>query len=755
MFNWFKKAAPAANGGAGPRPAAAEQTEALRLEGNAFLDRGDPSAAAQCYRAWAALDLASISARVNLAYVLIEQNLGEQARQPLEEALRIDPRNPDALYMLAGVSKAAGQTREAINLCERAIDARPTFDVAYVDACRACLESGDPARAIALLRRGQTLRPLTADLHLLLGNILLREHAVEPAVESYTQALLLEPDRAEAHANIAQALRAAGRLDAALVHMQRLTELQPRNADVQVDCGVVLQSLGRHDEAVVRYRRALAVEPRNVRALTSLGTALAALDRHGDALDHYQRAVAIDSTCAAGHAGVAVELHGQGRTAEALQSFRRAVEAGPDHIEAHSSLLFLLSFVADAPSYLAEARRYGAKVTAQAQARVLAPPLAPLSARSALGLPLRIGIVSGDLRDHPVASFLEGMLRSLDPRRVSVFAYVTQALEDAVTVRLRRGCASWVSLVGMDDDAATRRIHTDALHVLIDLAGHTAHNRLALFASRLAPVQASWLGYFASTGVPGVDYVLADLASVPEAARAHFSERVWYLPQTRLCFTPPAESLGLPATGLPAARNGHITFGCFQSLSKINDDVLVAWSRVLVAVPGSRLRVQAGRLGSSEASAALSARMKRAGIAVERVSLMPAAPKLRYLEAYGEVDVLLDTFPYPGGTTTCEALWMGVPTLTLEGSTMLSRQGASMQRSVGLDDWVATDVDDYVERALRLTADIQVLARQRSGVREQVRCSALFDADKFARAFESALEGMWADTVARAAPTSA
>ena len=751
MFNWFKKAAPAANGVAGPHPTVAEQGEALRLEGNAFLERGNLNAAAQCYSAWAALDTGSISARVNLAYVLIEQTLGEQARQPLQEALLIDPREPDALYMLAGVSKAAGQTGAAIDLYERAIHARPSLDVAYVDACRACLESGDPARAIGLLRHGQTLRPLTADLHLLLGNILLRERAVEPAVESYTQALLLEPDRAEAHANIAQALRAVGRLDAALVHMQRLTELQPLNTDAQVDCGVVLQSLGRHNEAVVRYRRALVDEPRNVRALTSLGTALAALDRHGDALDHYQRAVAIDSTCAAGHAGVAVELHGQGRTAEALQSFRRAVEAGPDHIEAHSSMLFLLSFVADAQSYLDEARRYGAKVTAQAPA--LGPPLAALSALSALDLPLRIGIVSGDLRDHPVASFLEGVLRSLDPRRVSVFAYVTHALEDEVTVRLRRCCTSWVSLAGMDDDAAARRIHADALHALIDLAGHTAHNRLSLFASRLAPVQVSWLGYFASTGVPGVDYVLADLASVPEAARAHFSERVWYLPQTRLCFTPPAQSLGLLATGLPAARNGHGTVGCFQSLSKINDDVLVAWSRVLAAAPGSRLRVQAGRLGSPEAQAALSARMKRAGIAAERVSLMPAAPKLRYLEAYGEVDVLLDTFPYPGGTTTCEALWMGVPTLTLEGSTMLSRQGASMLRSVGLDDWVATDVDDYVERALRLTADIQVLARLRSGLREQVRCSALFDPDRFARAFESALEGMWADTVARAAPT--
>jgi protein O-GlcNAc transferase len=746
MFNWFKKAAPAANGVTGPQPTAAAQGETLRAEGNTFLDQGNLGAAAQSYRRWAALDPESISARINFAYALIEQGLAAEARQALHEALVIDPHDADALYMMAGVSQADGHVGEAINLYERAIHARPNLDVAYRDACRSCLESGDPARAISLLRYGLQLRPRSADLHLLLGNILLRERSIEPAVESYTQALSLEPDRAEAHANIAHALRAAGRLDAALVHMQRLVELQPFNTEAQVDCGVVLQSLGRVDEAVDRYRRVVAAEPRNVRALTSLGTALSALGHHRDALDHYRRAVTIDSTCAAGHAGVAVELHGQGCTAEALESFRRAVQAGPDHIEAHSSMLFLLSFVEDAQSYLDEARRYGAKVTARAHA--LGPPLAALSA---LELPLRIGMVSGDLRDHPVASFLEGVLRNLDPRRVSVFVYVTHALEDDVTVRLRSCCTAWVSIVGMDDDAAARRIHADGLHALIDLAGHTAHNRLSLLASRLAPVQVSWLGYFASTGVPGVDFVLTDVASVPEASQAHFSERVWYLPQTRLCFTPPTESEGLTPAALPAAQNGHVTFGCFQSLSKVNDDVLAAWSRVLAAVPSSRLRVQAGQLGRPEGREALSARMSRAGIAVERVSLMPGAPKSQYLAAYSEVDVLLDTFPYPGGTTTCEALWMGVPTLTLEGSTMLSRQGASMLRSVGLDNWVATDIDDYVERAARLTADLKGLARLRAGLREQVRPSALFDAGRFARAFESAFESMWADAVGRAA----
>jgi predicted O-linked N-acetylglucosamine transferase (SPINDLY family) len=264
-----------------------------------------------------------------------------------------------------------------------------------------------------------------------------------------------------------------------------------------------------------------------------------------------------------------------------------------------------------------------------------------------------------------------------------------------------------------------------------------------VFARRPAPVQASWLGYFATTGVEQMDYLIADRTSVPPPLRAHFCERVWYLPDSRLCFTPPRTDL--PVAALPALRRGHVTFGCFQALAKVNDEVLRLWSRILAACGGSRLRLQAASLADSGTATAFLGRIRACGIDPGRVELVGAMPRGDYLAAHAEVDFLLDTFPYPGGTTTCEALWMGVPTVSLAGGTMLARQGASLLNAAGLSGWVADTPDDYVALACAKAGDVPQLAELRAGLREQVRISPLADADRFAGHLEAALWGVWRD----------
>jgi predicted O-linked N-acetylglucosamine transferase (SPINDLY family) len=293
----------------------------------------------------------------------------------------------------------------------------------------------------------------------------------------------------------------------------------------------------------------------------------------------------------------------------------------------------------------------------------------------------------------------------------------------------------------LNDEAVARLIHADGIHILLDLSGHTAKNRLPVFAWKPAPVQATWLGYFASTGVAEMDYVLADETGVPDHQRANFSETVWYLPDTRLCFTPP--DTDLPVASLPSLGKGYLTFGCFQNFAKLGDEVLAVWGRIFTALPNARLRLASKQLGDATVAAQLSLRLQQQGIAAARVTMHGAVPRRAYLEAHAEVDVLLDTFPYPGGTTTCEALWMGVPTLTLAGNTLLARQGASLLTAAGLPDWIATREADYVDKAIRLSGDLPKLAALRAGLREQVSTSPLFDAPRFARHFEDALWGMW------------
>jgi predicted O-linked N-acetylglucosamine transferase (SPINDLY family) len=322
-----------------------------------------------------------------------------------------------------------------------------------------------------------------------------------------------------------------------------------------------------------------------------------------------------------------------------------------------------------------------------------------------------------------------------------VFAYPTHHHGDALTDRLRAHCAGWTLLYGHSDAAAARLIHADGIHVLIDLSGHTAHNRLPVFGYKPAPVQVTWLGYFATTGVAEIDYLLADPVSVPPAHQSHFSEAIWYLPDSRLCFTPPAAEM--PVTPLPALANGFVTFGNFQNLAKLNDAVLSLWARVLTALPNARLRLQNKQLADAEVRQQLGQRLQRVGIGVDRVTMHGPQPREAYLAAHGEVDLILDTFPFPGGTTTCESLWMGVPTLTLAGDRLIGRQGASLLAAAGLSDWIAPDPEQFVVQAVARANDLPALAALRTGLRAQVLASPLFDAPGFATNFASALWAMW------------
>ncbi|HXA47994.1 MAG TPA: hypothetical protein VNW52_10220 [Burkholderiaceae bacterium] len=279
------------------------------------------------------------------------------------------------------------------------------------------------------------------------------------------------------------------------------------------------------------------------------------------------------------------------------------------------------------------------------------------------------------------------------------------------------------------------------MDVLIDLSGHTAHNRLPVFAWKPAPVQVTWLGYFATTGVESIDYLIADPWTLPTSKESQFTEEIWRLPETRLCFTAPEADVKV--SSLPATSSGVITFGCFNNLSKMNDAVVAVWAAILRAVPDSRLFLKSGQLSDISNHPQLIERFSIHGIDAERLILRGQSSRLDYLVAYHDVDLALDPFPYTGGTTTAEALWMGIPVLTLAGDNFLARQGVGLVMNAGLPDWIATDTDDYVNKAVQHAGNLRRLATLRSGLRKQVMDSPLFDAPRFATHFEAALREMW------------
>jgi predicted O-linked N-acetylglucosamine transferase (SPINDLY family) len=358
------------------------------------------------------------------------------------------------------------------------------------------------------------------------------------------------------------------------------------------------------------------------------------------------------------------------------------------------------------------------------------------------GRPLRIGFVSGDLNSHPVGFFLESVLGHLDRSRVEPVAYATRQRDDAVSQRLMPLFSAWHDISRLGDEACARRIHDDAIDILVDLSGHTNHNRLPVFAWKPAPVQATWLGYFATTGLAAIDYVIADRHVLPLDEASQFAETPWHLPDSYLCFTPPPFDIEVGA--LPARGNGAITFGCFNHLVKLNDAVVALWSRVLDAVPGSRLLLKTRQLDDPSVQQATLARFAAHGIDSARLMLEGQSPRAELLAAYQRVDIALDPFPYAGGTTSVEALWMGVPVLTRRGDRFLSHVGESIVSTAALPEWIAAGDDDYVAKAVRFSAQRDELATLRSGLRERLLASPLCDAPRFARHLEDAFHQMWA-----------
>ncbi len=357
---------------------------------------------------------------------------------------------------------------------------------------------------------------------------------------------------------------------------------------------------------------------------------------------------------------------------------------------------------------------------------------------------LRVGFVSGDMCAHPVGYFLLNFLAALNAHaagRLELHAYFSHPVADEVSSRIQAQCHVWRQVHALDDEALVRQIREDRVDILIDLSGHTGENRLPAFAWKPAPVQATWLGYLGTTGVAAIDYLIADDWTLPPELEPHFTEKVWRLPRSYLCFTPPAEDGAIGP--LPALTNGYVTFGSFNNLTKVSPDVVSLWARVLHAVPGSRLLLKTAQFIEPSVRQDVAQQFARHGITSSRLTLEPPVPRADYLKPYNRVDIALDPFPYPGITTSVECLWMGVPFVTLAGKTFMARQGVGLLSNAGLPDWVAADEDEYVKLAARRAGELHTLQRLRQELRTRVLASPIFDAPSFARNFEDAMRDMW------------
>ena len=601
-------------------------------------------------------------------------------------------------------------------------------------------QAGRLPEAEAGYRQVLALQPGHGDACNNLAVALRQQGRLVEAVEAYQRVLALKPDFADALYNLAIALTSLGRLDEAATAYLKCLTLRPDHGSAHSNLGVVLASLGRLESAVAAYYRAIALNAGHAEAYINLGGALERLGRLEEARDVLTRVLALDPTRPEIHGNLGNVLKSQGRLSEAVDAYRRALALRPDYFEVHCNLLFCLNYRPDlSPAEIGRAHRDWADRYAQPLRRP-APDRPREPDRR-----LRVGYVSPDLKTHSVAYFFEPVLAAHDHGAVEVFCYADVTEPDAVTARLRGLADQWRPIVGLDDEALAGQVRADGIDILVDLTGHTGRNRLLAFARKPAPVQVTWLGYPNTTGLTAIDWRITDAIADPEGADALHSERLARLPTGFLCYAAPADAP--EPEPLPAVAGGAdapITFGSFNNLTKVTPEVVRLWSAVLARVPGSRLIVKSTPLADAATCRRYADLFAAEGVDPARFDLLARLPSVNgHLGLYQRIDIALDTFPYTGTTTTCEALWMGVPVVTLLGDRHAARVSASLLARIGLVEMIARDEAGFVAIAAGLAADRPRLAALRASLRERMRHSPLCDAPGFTRILESAYRQMW------------
>lgn len=669
-----------------------------------------------------------------------------EAEAGYRRVLAMQPDHADAAFNLGVALRALGKFDDAVAAYRQALLAKPDYPEAHYNLGNTLMARGLTAEAVTAYAHALRIKPnhvrALGNLALAyssLGVALMDQDKLDEAIVAFGQALTIKPEYAEAYYNRGNALKKQGKLDAAAAAYAEALRINPNLAEAHSNLGNTFVDLDRPDEAIAAYAQALRLRPGFAELHYNLGNVLKDQSQLESATAAYAEAIRLKPDHAGAHANLGIVLMGQGKLDEAATAYAQAIALKPDDTDTYSNMLFCLNYDdSQTPAQLLAAHRewdtrYGSAALRPSQ----------YANDCTLERRLRIGYVSPDFRTHSVAYFLTPLLEGHDRQAVELFAYADVIRPDDVTAKLCGLFDQWRSIVGLSDDAVIERIRADRIDILVDLAGHTGHNRLRVFARKPAPVQATWLGYSNTTGLASIDYRIVDDVTDPlGTADAFASEALLRLTTGFICYS---ASKGAPQSSPPPClERGFITFGSFNNPAKVSATTFDVWGKLLNRLPNAHLLLKGKPFADAPTRASFLSRLLERGVAAERVQLVAwMADTAAHLALYNSVDIAIDPFPYNGTTTTCEALWMGVPVVTLQGDRHSTRVGASLLTQAGLTDWIADSVDGYVERALALAANPQRLAKLRLTLRPQLAASSLCDGAAFARKMEDAFRGMW------------
>jgi predicted O-linked N-acetylglucosamine transferase (SPINDLY family) len=713
--------------------------DAHGLLGLVFRAQGQLPEAAAEQRTAIALDPNYAEAYSNLGNALRDNGQFHEAIAACRQAIALRPSFAEAYINLGNALRDSGRFEEAAAAYRQAIALRPNYAEAYINLGNALRDSGRFEEAVVAYRQAIALRPNHAEAHYDLGNALRSNGQLDVAIAAYRRAIALRPNYAEAHSNLGNALREAGQPAEATAACRRAIAINPHYAPAYSNLGNALANTGQLDDAVVAYRQAIALKPDYAEAHNNLGVALRNKGELDQATAAIRQAIALSSSYAEAHSNLGSVLKDQGELDDAVAACRRAIALKPDFVQAHSNLVYMLHFH---PAYDARAMYEEASRWNQRHAAPLACAVRRHDNDRRPERPLRIGYVSADFRAHPMGSNFMPLALSHDQRLYRMVCYSSVRRPDAVTQRLRSLSSEWRDTAQLSDKQLAELIRRDKIDILVDLGMHMAGSRLLVFARRPAPVQVTCLCSMGTTGLPSIDYRISDPYSDPPGANdAYYAEQTVRLPDCYFCHEVPRHSP--PVNVLPALETGHITFGCLNSFCKVTPEVLALWSQILSDVPNSRLIL---RCPSDSAQARVRSIMAARNVAADRIEFLEGRlPTDDYLRAHHRMDIYLDPFPYAGHTTSLDALWMGVPLITLAGRTDVGRSGIFLLTNLNMQELIAQTKQDYALKSAALANDLPRLAGYRGALRQRMLQSPLLDTPRFARNIEAAYRQMWRD----------
>ena len=662
----------------------------------------------------------------------------QEAKALYEQLHQEKPDHSDVLHLLGVVEAQLNNVPKAIELIKKAIELNPKQAAYYGNLANIYKSQQQFDKAIANYQHAVLLAPNYLDAYNQMGIIFSTLGKLSEAVSCFRQTQAIDPNNAEGHNNLGIVLRRQGKFKEAIECYEQALKLRPTYAEAHINLGIALEYQNRLGEAARCYNKAIHCNPNLSEAHNNLGNVLRLQGKLTEAAKCYEQALKLHPNYLDAAANLGGILKDRGLIDEAIQYYRQVLTNYPHVPSMHSNLVFTLNYSAtlDRASILAEHEHFYQQHAANLTSLELLHQNSPEPNKK-----LKIGYVSGDFRSHSASYFTLPILKQHNHEKFDIYCYYTENRKDQVTETIKQLADHWLDCAHFSDDALAQRIREDQIDILVDLSGHTAGNRLLVFARKPAPVQVTYMGYPSTTGIKTIDYRITDYYLDPEGT-IYGPEKPLHMPADLICYMPPDNTPSV--NELPAKQKGYITFGCFNHYYKLNQPLLEVWAKILQRVPNAKLLLKSKVLANdSETQHYLETQLLLLGIATERLIIEDADPVPQHLNAYHQIDIALDSHPYNGGTTTCEALWMGIPVVTWVGDIPPARVGLAHLSSLGLQELVAHTPEEYINICVNLANDWEQLNQLRQTLRQTMQTSPLMDATTFTQALEKRYRQVW------------